>query len=81
VLKNVIFVSETLDPFKLLGHSSVLRHPDMMNVFFDCAHDCKYGTDVVVNYVAKEFDPSLQPVFDTILSTITNWVKKGEETK
>ena len=59
IAKNVIFVSETLDPFKLIGHKGAPRQPDMMNVFFDCPHDCKFGTDVVINYVAKTFDPSL----------------------
>jgi len=75
VAKNVIFVSETLDPFKLLGHRGAPRQPDMMNVFFDCDNDCKYGIDVVINYVAKTYDPSLQPVFDVILDKITSWVK------
>lgn len=36
VAKNVVFVSETLDPFRALGHHAVPRAPSTMNVFFDC---------------------------------------------
>jgi len=79
VAKNVIFVSETLDPFQFWGHHAAPRQPDMMNVFFDCAQDCKFGIDVVVDYKDKKYDPSLQPVFDTILDKIANWVKVGEQ--